>query len=131
MILIDALARSQKSFDACLQLAEGLAARGHKVVLDENSAPADFDRSRKFSAAGFLADLADLTLEQVILLGGDEIADERWQGCASSILPPQFRSRLSGALPIIRPVSVRAPKSPMPWGENRRWWIWPICSHAP
>ncbi|MGC1486740.1 MAG: glycosyltransferase [Albidovulum sp.] len=80
MILIDAVARSQKSFDACLQLAEGLAARGHKVVMDENSAPADFDRSRKFAAAGFLADLADLTLEQVILLGGDEIADDAMAG---------------------------------------------------
>jgi hypothetical protein len=88
MILIDAAHRSQKTFDACLHLAEQMAARGHKVVMDERSLPDDADRNRKYAAARFLAELAGVEFSHVVLIGAEEVSAEVLIGLRGVNLAP-------------------------------------------
>lgn len=76
MILIEAGERTDKAFDAKLLVATQLAARGHRVVLDDRTRPEKLERYQKYEAAAFLADLGTVTLARVILIGAESVGQE-------------------------------------------------------
>lgn len=76
MILIEAGERTDKAFDAKLLVATQLAARGHRVVLDDRTRPEKLERYQKYEAAPFLADLSGVTLSRVILIGAESVGQE-------------------------------------------------------
>lgn len=80
MILIEAGERTDKAFDAKLLVATQLAARGHRVVLDDRTRPEKLERYQKYEAASFLADLGTVTLTRVILIGAESVGQETMMG---------------------------------------------------
>ncbi|OYX42337.1 MAG: hypothetical protein B7Z02_12410 [Rhodobacterales bacterium 32-67-9] len=76
MILIEAGERTDKAFDAKLLVATQLAARGHRVVLDDRTRPEKVERYQKYEVAAFLADLGGVTLRRVILIGAESVAQD-------------------------------------------------------
>ena len=76
MILIEAGERTDKAFDGKLLVATQLAARGHRVVLDDRTRPERLERYQKYEAAAFLADLGTVALTRVILIGAESVAQD-------------------------------------------------------
>ncbi len=76
MIVIDAGKPDTKSFDAKILFASQLLARGHAVVIDEETAPQELDRFQKFEAAPLLADLEDTVVSGYIMIGAEDISDD-------------------------------------------------------
>lgn len=80
MILIEAGERTERAFDAKLLFATQLAARGHRVVLDDRTMPDHLERYQKYEAAPFLADLSMARPERVLLIGAESLAAETLMG---------------------------------------------------
>lgn len=76
MILIEAGERTDRNFDAKLLLATQLAARGHRVVLDDRTLPDRIERYQKYEAAPFLADLDQVALSRVIIIGAESVGQD-------------------------------------------------------
>lgn len=76
MILIEAGERTDKAFDAKLLVATQLAARGHRVVLDDRTRPEKLERYQKYEAAAFLVDLGTVTLTRVVLIGAEIVGQD-------------------------------------------------------
>lgn len=76
MILIEAGERSDRSFDAKLLFATQLAARGHRVVLDDRTLPDRIERYQKYEAAPHLADLDRVEVSRVILIGAENVGQD-------------------------------------------------------
>lgn len=76
MILIEAGERTDRSFDAKLLLATQLAARGHAVVLDDRTLPDRLERYQKYEAAPFLADLDQVAVSRVIVIGAESVGQD-------------------------------------------------------
>ncbi|MFV2001696.1 MAG: glycosyltransferase [Paracoccaceae bacterium] len=76
MILIDAGKRDARAIEAKTLFASQLAARGHRVVIDENTIPDALDRNQKYETAPFLAEVFGLEISRVILIGADDVCDE-------------------------------------------------------
>lgn len=76
MIVVDAGQRDVKSFDAKILFAAQLSDAGHKVVIDEKTAPQTFDRNQKYEAAPFLADLSQVDISAYVMIGAESICDE-------------------------------------------------------
>lgn len=73
MILIEAGSAGVASFEGALLFAAQLDARGHQVVIDERSLPADAGRALMYEAAPFLADLTDIRPDRVIVIGASAV----------------------------------------------------------
>ena len=76
MILLEAGQRNERSFESKLLFAAMLADRGHRVAIDEESLPERPDRSQKYDAVPFLADLSDVEPDTVLILGAHDISNE-------------------------------------------------------
>lgn len=76
MILIEAGERSDRSFDAKLLLATQLAARGHRIVLDDRTLPDRLERYQKYEAAPYLADLDRVEVARVVLIGAETVGQD-------------------------------------------------------
>ncbi|WP_413872633.1 glycosyltransferase [Albidovulum sp.] len=76
MILIEAGERSDRSFDAKLLLATQLAARGHRIVLDDRTLPDRLERYQKYEAAPHLADLDRVEVSRVVLIGAETVGQD-------------------------------------------------------
>jgi hypothetical protein len=60
VILLEAGPRTERAFDSKLVFAALLSERGHAVVIDEESLPETADRSHRYDAVPFLADLDEV-----------------------------------------------------------------------
>ncbi len=76
MILIEAGERSDRSFDAKLLFATQLAARGHRIMLDDRTLPDRLERYQKYEAAPHLADLDEVEVARIILIGAESIGQD-------------------------------------------------------
>lgn len=76
MILIEAGERTDRSFDAKLLLATQLASRGRAVVLDDRTLPDRLERHQKYAAAPFLADLEQVAVSRVIVIGAENMGQD-------------------------------------------------------
>lgn len=75
MILIETGEQSDRSFDAKVLFAAQLAARGHAVALDDATLPEGLDRSGRYEAARYLRTLANETIDRLIVIGAEAIAE--------------------------------------------------------
>lgn len=87
MILIEAGQPNDRNFDAKLLLAAQLAERGHRIVIDEETLPEGADRSRRYDAVPFLADLREAPPTAVLLLGAEDIATDTLVRLRARALP--------------------------------------------
>ncbi len=69
MILIEAGDHSAEAFDRRLVLAGALAARGHRVVIDEAALPDDLPRPLKYEAAAYVTAIDPAVLTCILILG--------------------------------------------------------------
>jgi UDP:flavonoid glycosyltransferase YjiC (YdhE family) len=76
VILLEAGPRTERAFDSKLVFAALLSERGHAVVIDEESLPHTADRSHRYDAVPFLADLAEVTPTSVILIGAEDLSND-------------------------------------------------------
>ena len=76
MILLEAGRADDRSFDSKLLFASDLAARGHRVVLDERTVPEGWTRHQKYDAAPYLAAPEDIAPAALLLIGAEDIATE-------------------------------------------------------
>jgi UDP:flavonoid glycosyltransferase YjiC (YdhE family) len=74
VILVESGPTTDASFDSKLLFAAMLAERGHAVLIDEETLPADANRSRRYEALPFLADLGESPPASVLLIGAEDIA---------------------------------------------------------
>ncbi len=75
MILVEAGSDDDRGFDAKIVFSAQLAAHGHAVVIDENSLPAMLHRNQKYEVAPYLANIADVSISRVLLIGAEDISD--------------------------------------------------------
>jgi hypothetical protein len=76
MILLCAGERSDRSFDALLVFAIQLDQAGHSVGIDARFLPDDAPRYQKFEAALYLCDSDDVSPDNILLIGADNITDD-------------------------------------------------------
>ncbi len=76
MILLESGPQGDRAFDATAIFAAQLAARGHKVVIDDSAVPDDFDRHKKYEVAPYLASVAKTDISQVMVIGAEQIDNE-------------------------------------------------------
>jgi hypothetical protein len=76
MILLASGQRNDRCLDSLLLFAALLAERGHQVVIDEEVFPEEAERSQKYEAAPFLADLAEVAPTSILLIGAEDMSDE-------------------------------------------------------
>jgi len=93
VILLEAGHRHERNFASILLFAEMLAERGHRVVIDQESLPEETDRSHKYDAAPFLADLDEVTPDMVLILGAEELSN--------ATLARLRALDLSGTVPVV------------------------------
>ncbi len=91
MILVTSGQRDERGFDACLQFAWLLKARGHAVIVDAASAPESLNRSQKYEAAPFLAEPGDAALSRVLVIGAEDIGEATLAALRDLRLPAQCR----------------------------------------
>lgn len=96
MILIEAGERTDRSFDAKLVLAAQLAARGHRVVLDDRTLPDRLERYQKYEAAPFLADLDRVEVTRVVLIGAESIGQDTLMALRSRQFDPSVPAHVVG-----------------------------------
>lgn len=75
MILIEAGDRRDRWFEAQVLFAAGLAARGHSVGIDDTLLPEGLDRSGRYEAAPYLRTLANETIDRLIVIGAEAVAE--------------------------------------------------------
>lgn len=97
MILLAAGQQTDRSFDSMLLFAAMLAERGHQVVIDEEALPDVLDRSQKYDAAPFLADIAECAVSSILVLGADDISNETLGRLRDRDLPDTVRVVALGA----------------------------------
>ncbi len=76
MILLAAGQRSAKAFDATLVFAAQLSGRGHDVALDARFLPEAIHKHQKYEAAPYLADLDDIAIDAIVIIGAETISEE-------------------------------------------------------
>ncbi|MGI9388504.1 MAG: glycosyltransferase [Boseongicola sp.] len=76
MILLEAGPQGDRAFDAKAIFAAQLSARGHEVAIDDRVIPEELDRHRKYEVAPFLASIIKSEIDQVLLIGAEQIEDE-------------------------------------------------------
>ena len=76
MIVIEAGKRDAKSFDAKILFARDLANFGYRAVIDENTLPEELDRSQKYEVAPYLANIANVSVSGLVLIGAEDLSDE-------------------------------------------------------
>lgn len=76
MIIVEAGQRDTRSFDAKILFASQLAQQGYGVVIDETTLPEQIDRSQKYEAAPFLADISEISVTGLVLIGAEDICEE-------------------------------------------------------
>lgn len=96
MILIEAGERSDRSFDAKLLFATQLAARGHRVVLDDRTLPDRIERYQKYEAAPYLADLDRVDVRRVILIGAESVGQDTLMALRSRGFGPEVPVHVLG-----------------------------------
>lgn len=73
MILIEAGVFSDRGLEAKLLFARQMAARGHRVVLDERRLPGPVERQQKYELAPCLTDVVGLHLSRLLLIGAESL----------------------------------------------------------
>lgn len=96
MILIEAGERSDRSFDAKLLFSTQLAARGHRVVLDDRTLPDRIERYQKYEAAPFLADLDRVGVSRVVLIGAESVGQDTLTALRSRGFGPEVPVHVLG-----------------------------------
>jgi len=76
MILVDAGARSEQSFDTRLVFAETLRRAGMKTGIDDTTLPGTLHRSQKYEAMDFLVSPGDFTPCGVVVLDAGSVCDQ-------------------------------------------------------
>jgi UDP:flavonoid glycosyltransferase YjiC (YdhE family) len=87
VILLEAGQTTDDSFDSKLLFAAILADRGHRILIDEETLPPDADRSRRYEAFPFLADLAQTPPSSILLIGAEDISTATLQRLRALGLP--------------------------------------------
>lgn len=99
MIIVEAGQRDARSFDAKILFAIQLENSGYSVVIDEKSLPEKIDRGQKYEAARFLADISEVDVTGLILIGAENISDETLMALRSYPLEPDAPVSATGRFP--------------------------------
>ncbi|MGI9391599.1 MAG: hypothetical protein ACR2O1_16195, partial [Boseongicola sp.] len=76
MILLEAGPQGDRAFDAKAIFAAQLSARGHEVAIDDSVIPEELDRHRKYEVAPYLASISKSEIDQVLVIGAEQLEDE-------------------------------------------------------
>ena len=76
MILLESGPQGDRAFDAKAIFAGQLHARGFDVAIDDSVLPEDFDRHRKYEVAPFLKSIDPSEIDQLLLIGAEQIENE-------------------------------------------------------
>lgn len=76
MILLDSARPDEAALDALLALAAQLAARGHRVCIDDRALPVTLDRRQRYEAVAHAAERADLSPDLRLVIGAEDVQDK-------------------------------------------------------
>jgi hypothetical protein len=91
VILLSAGEQTERSFASLMLFAGSLAERGHRVVIDEEALPETTDRSDRYDAAPYLADLGEVTPDCVLIIGAEALSNDALGRLRSLDLPDTVR----------------------------------------
>ncbi|MEE9426974.1 MAG: glycosyltransferase [Paracoccaceae bacterium] len=96
MILLESGIQDLRSFDAKYQLARQLAVYGYRAVIDDATAPETLPGAMKYEAIPYLANISDINIEHMLLIGAEAISDDTLAGLRDHRFAPLTRASAIG-----------------------------------